>query len=149
MQIHQLKRNTSNKKAKKVGRGGKRGKTSGKGHKGQKARAGRKLRPEMRDIIKKLPKKRGYGKNRARTVNSSVVKPLPVNLSVLNKTFSDGDIVTAVTLIEKKVIDRVKGRIPRVKILGSGGIIKKVSVSGCAISESAKKKIEKAGGSIK
>jgi len=148
MQIHQLKRNTPNKKSKKVGRGGKRGKTSGKGHKGQKARAGRKLRPEMRDIIKKLPKKRGYGKNRGRTVNSSVVKPLPVNLSALNKVFSDGDTVTVAALIEKKVIDRVKGRMPRVKILGSGGIVKKVSISGCDISESAKKKIEKIGGSI-
>jgi len=148
MQIHQLKRNTPNKKTKKVGRGGKRGKTSGKGHKGQKARAGRKLRPEMRDIIKKIPKKRGYGKNRARTVNSSVVKPLPINLSILGRVFSDGDMVTATTLIEKKVINKVKGRVPRVKILGNGGIIKKVSVSGCAISENARKKIEKAGGSI-
>ena len=148
MQIHQLKRNTPNKKAKKVGRGGKRGKTSGKGHKGQKARAGRKLRPEMRDIIKKLPKKRGYGKNRARTVNSSVVKSLPVNISVLNKVFSDGDTVTVATLIEKKVIDTVKGRMPRVKILGSGSIVKKVTISGCTISENAKKKIEKVGGSV-
>ena len=57
MQIHTLKRNTSNKKARQVGRGGKRGKTSGRGGKGQTARAGNKRRPELRDIIKKLPKK--------------------------------------------------------------------------------------------
>jgi len=44
-----------------VGRGGKRGKTAGRGTKGQNARAGRKKRPELRDIIKKLPKRRGYG----------------------------------------------------------------------------------------
>jgi large subunit ribosomal protein L15 len=42
-----------------VGRGGKRGKTSGRGGKGQTARAGHKIRPEIRDLIKKLPKRRG------------------------------------------------------------------------------------------
>ena len=51
MQIHTLKRNTSNKKARQVGRGGKRGKTSGRGGKGQTARAGNKRRPELRDMI--------------------------------------------------------------------------------------------------
>jgi len=43
-----------------VGRGGKHAKTSGRGGKGQTARAGNKRRPELRDIIKKLPKNRGY-----------------------------------------------------------------------------------------
>lgn len=43
-----------------MGRGGKHAKTSGRGGKGQTARAGNKRRPELRDIIKKLPKKRGY-----------------------------------------------------------------------------------------
>lgn len=43
-----------------VGRGGKHAKTSGRGGKGQTARAGNKRRPELRDIIKKLPKLRGY-----------------------------------------------------------------------------------------
>lgn len=43
-----------------VGRGGKHAKTSGRGGKGQTARAGNKRRPELRDIIKKLPKQRGY-----------------------------------------------------------------------------------------
>jgi len=82
MQLHQLKRNTPNKKAKRVGRGGKRGKTSGRGMKGQKARAGTSGRPEMRDIIKKIPKLRGHGKNRARTVNAERILPSVVNLSV-------------------------------------------------------------------
>lgn len=61
MQFHNLKRNTPNKKSKQVGRGGKRGKTSGRGTKGQNARAGRKKRPESRDIIKRVPKLRGRG----------------------------------------------------------------------------------------
>mgnify|MGYP001595368163 FL=1 len=60
MQIHNLKRVHKNKKDRIVGRGGKHAKTSGRGGKGQTARAGNKRRPELRDIIKKLPKKRGY-----------------------------------------------------------------------------------------
>ena len=60
MQIHNLKRQHKNKKDRIVGRGGKHAKTSGRGGKGQTARAGNKRRPEMRDIIKKLPKRRGY-----------------------------------------------------------------------------------------
>ncbi len=60
MQIHNLKRKHKNKKDRLVGRGGKHAKTSGRGGKGQTARAGNKRRPELRDIIKKLPKHRGY-----------------------------------------------------------------------------------------
>jgi len=80
MQLHELKRKTKAKTKKRVGRGGIRGKTSGRGHKGQNARAGHRVRPEIRDMFKKLPKLRGHGVNRARTVNSSVVKPTPINL---------------------------------------------------------------------
>ena len=60
MQIHNLKRQHKNKRDRIVGRGGKHAKTSGRGGKGQTARAGNKRRPELRDIIKKLPKNRGY-----------------------------------------------------------------------------------------
>lgn len=60
MQIHNLKRQHKNKRDRLVGRGGKHAKTSGRGGKGQTARAGNKRRPELRDIIKKLPKNRGY-----------------------------------------------------------------------------------------
>lgn len=60
MQIHQLKRVHKNKPDRIVGRGGKHAKTSGRGGKGQTARAGNKRRPALRDIIKKLPKNRGY-----------------------------------------------------------------------------------------
>lgn len=66
MQIHNLKKENKNKKNQKVGRGGKRGKTSGRGHKGQNARAGNKKRPAIRDVIKKLPKQRGYRFNSRR-----------------------------------------------------------------------------------
>ena len=66
MQIHNLKRQHKNKKDRLVGRGGKHAKTSGRGGKGQTARAGNKRRPELRDIIKKLPKLRGYQFNSIR-----------------------------------------------------------------------------------
>jgi len=66
MQIHNLKRTHKNKRDRLVGRGGKHAKTSGRGGKGQTARAGNKRRPELRDIIKKLPKNRGYRFNSIR-----------------------------------------------------------------------------------
>jgi len=149
MQLHNLKRENSNKKSRLVGRGGKRGKTSGKGTKGQKSRSGRKLRPEMRDLIKKIPKKRGYGKNRGKTVNAGVVKPVIVNVSVLETRLSSGDQVTPKFLIDKKIINKVKGAIPQVKILGNGDIKKKINFTGFIVSKQAEEKIKKAGGSIK
>lgn len=61
MQFHTLKSKTKRKKSRQVGRGGTRGKTAGRGTKGQNARAGNKKRPEIRDVIKRLPKLRGRG----------------------------------------------------------------------------------------
>ncbi len=142
MQLNQLKRKHQNKDAKRVARGGKRGKTAGRGTKGQKARAGHRLRPELRDIIKKLPKNRGY------KTQSFEVKPQPVNLAILEKNFADGDKVTPVTLLAKKLVVKVGGKTPKVKILGTGTISKKVEVAGCTISGSAKAAIEKAGGKV-
>lgn len=148
MQIHEIKRTHPNKKARRIGRGTTRGKTSGRGTKGQKARAGHKMRPELRDIIKKLPKLRGHGKNRAQTVDSSIVKPANVSLAALEKAFDAGSTVTPAILLEKKLIRALKGKVPQVKILATGEITKKVAVSGCLASLSAKAKIEKAGGSV-
>ncbi|HVY35840.1 MAG TPA: uL15 family ribosomal protein, partial [Candidatus Paceibacterota bacterium] len=71
---------TKNKKKKTVGRGSKRGKTSGRGTKGQKARAGHRIRPHIRDIIKKLPKLRGRGKNSNKPFR---LKPAAVNLMMI------------------------------------------------------------------
>lgn len=129
-----------------VGRGGKRGKTSGRGTKGQKARSGRKMRPEMRDLIKKLPKLRGHGKNRSRTVRN---RPsyLAVNLALLEVAFDAGAVVTPATLKEKKLIRARGGKTPLVKVLGTGELTKALSVSGVAYSAAAKAAIEKAGGS--
>lgn len=63
MQFHNLQSKTKRIRKRQVGRGGRRGKTSGRGTKGQNARAGRKKRPEIRDIIKRIPKLRGRGKS--------------------------------------------------------------------------------------
>ena len=149
MQLHELKPVTPKKVAKRIGRGGKRGKMSGRGHKGQTARAGNSTRPEMRDLIKKLPKLRGHGKNRARTVNEERVRPVAVNLSRLEAAFENGAVVSPKTLVAAGVLTTIRKKAPTVKILGTGEITKKVSVEGCEISASAKEKIEKAGGSVK
>lgn len=114
MQFNNLKKNTFNRKSKQVGRGGTRGKTSGKGTKGQNARAGRKKRPEMRDIIKRLPKLRGRGKN---FLKSRKIKPLAVNLSRVKEYFKDGEEINAKTLLAKKLIRTKSGKLPKVKIL--------------------------------
>ena len=135
-------------KARRIGRGGKRGKTSGKGHKGQKARAGNSMRPEMREIIKKLPKLRGHGKNRAKTVNAERVLPQVVNVGTLNELVENGAEINPKTLVAYGVVGKEKGRTPRIKILGDGELEKKLTVSGCQVSKSAREKVEKAGGSI-
>ena len=148
MQLHELQQKTKRKTKKRVGRGGLRGKTSGRGHKGQKARAGHSLRPEIRDMIKKIPKLRGHGKNRARTVNDGRVKPVVVNVSILDELFSNGEEITPLVLLNKRIVSRVGGKTPVVKILGTGILSKKVSIKGCLLSKSAREAVEKAGGSI-
>jgi len=148
MQLHELKPTVPNKTAKRIGRGGKRGKTSGRGGKGQTARAGNSTRPEMRDFIKKLPKLRGHGKNRSRTVNNERVLAVPVNLAKLELAFTAGDTVSPKTLVTKGVITNVRKRAPIVKILATGEITKKLTIEGCQISATAKEKIEKAGGTV-
>lgn len=146
--LHSLIKNKAHKVARRVGRGGKRGKTAGRGHKGQKARAGTGGRPEMRDMIKKLPKRRGYGKNRSRTVNDARVAFTPVNLAVLEAHFSAGDTVTPAILVEKGAVRTRAGKAPKVKVLGMGTLSKKLSVEGCAFSQKAQEAIEKAGGTV-
>ncbi len=146
MQINQITRVHKNKKSIKVGRGGKRGKTAGRGTKGQLARSGRKLRPELRDIIKKLPKLRGRGKNSFLSIQ---VKPVIVSLSQIETHFSNGDKVTPQALMKKGVVKHYKGRNQNIKILGGTELSKKVIVSGCLVSASVKDAIVKAGGSVK
>ena len=143
MKINNLKRKTANKKTMIVGRGGKRGKTSGRGGKGQTARSGHKVRPEMRDIIKKMPKLRGY------SFNTRNEKPLILNIGDLELLFSNGDEVTPQTLVAAGAVELNAGENPRIKILGMGDLTKKLTIGNCLVSAEAKAKIEKAGGKIK
>ncbi len=145
MQLNTLSRTHKNKASRQVARGGKRGKTAGRGTKGQKARAGHKIRPEMRDMIKRIPKMRGRGVN---SNKGYIAKPFVVNLLVLEELFKDGDTVSPATLIEKGLLESKSGKVPVVKILGDGEITKKLIVSGAKVSGSAQAKIEKAGGKI-
>jgi len=145
MQSNTLKRVHPNKRSVQVGRGGTRGKTSGRGGKGQTARAGHKVRPEIRDMIKRIPKLRGRGKN---IFQSFQDKFAPVNLNLIEKHFAAGEIVNPETLAKKGLAKGLAGALPKVKILATGEITKRLSFKGCAVSGSAKTKIEAAGGSI-
>ena len=106
------------------------------------------MRPEARDIIKKLPKRRGYGKNRARTVNSSRRNAFPVNVGIIEKMFSSGAAVSPSSLFSLGLIRRTGGKLPEVKILAQGEIKKAVKVENCLISKEAENKIKAAGGSV-
>jgi large subunit ribosomal protein L15 len=147
MALHLLKRENPNKKHVQVGRGGKRGKTSGRGTKGQKARAGHRMRPEIRDMIKKIPKLRGHGKNRGK---SNYLKPTPivVNLAALELAYDTGATVSPTTLFEKGIINSARRATKVIKILGTGDITKSLTIEACEISATAKSKVEAAGGKV-
>lgn len=141
-----LKRTTANKKQKRVGRGqgSGMGKTSGRGTKGQKARAGHKLRPEIRDMIKKYPKLRGRGKN-----SFKAFRPTPAVVNVGQLAALKDTTVSPATLLAAKLITRTKGVLPMVKILAGGEIAQAVTIYDCTVTDAARLKIEQAGGIIK
>ena len=114
------------------------GKTGGRGHKGQKARSGGKVRVGFEGgqmpLVRRVPK-RGF--------NNIFAQPLTaINLSVLNR-FADGAVVDAAALIEAGVISNCPYGL---KVLANGNLTKKITVKAAAFSESAKEKIEQAGG---
>ena len=143
MQLKDLKPIHRNKRKMRIARGGKKGTTSGRGTKGQKSRAGHNIRPAERDMIKKMPKLRGYRFKGAAGKENAIV-----NLKSLEAKFAGGDTVTPAVLLEKGIISRKSGRLPAVKILGSGELKKKLFFKECLVSGSAKESIEKAGGKI-
>lgn len=143
MQLYQLRPKHKLKRKKRVGRGGKRGTYSGKGMKGQRSRAGRRLKPIIRSLIKRYPKLRGY---RFKPLG---VKPAVVNIERLNKTFKTGDNINPEILLKQGLIRRIKGKTPQVKILGKGEPTKALTIEGCQASKGAKEKIEKMGGTVK
>ncbi len=146
MQTHELKPNTKRKKAQLRGRGGKRGKTSGRGGKGQTARSGNKRRPEMRDMIKKLPRMRGRGKNINKSISFETI--FPISIGMIELSYNAGEVVTVESLLAKGLLKLEAGSKPRVKILSQGDLSKKLSFKNIPVSKEAKAKIEKAGGSV-
>jgi large subunit ribosomal protein L15 len=137
MNLHTFSHKTNIKRKKRIARGGKRGTTAGRGQKGQKSRAGHRIRPAERDIILRIPKRRGF-RNRPYKP-----KAFPVNLKTLLRF--EG-------VIDKAALERAGIWNPRSgmapKILGSGKITKAVVVKGIKVSKNAKMEIEKAGGKI-
>ena len=142
MNIHELspvKGSTHVDKRKGRGHGTGNGKTAGRGHKGQKARSGGGTRIGFEGgqmpLARRIPK-RGF--------HNIFAKPLEsVNVSVLNDRFEDGAVVDAQALLDARVLSKCQYG---VKILGNGEITKKLTVKANAFSESAKAKIEAAGG---
>lgn len=114
------------------------GKTGGRGHKGQKARSGGGVRIGFEGgqmpLARRIPK-RGF--------NNIFAKPLEtINVSILD-LFEDGAVIGAEELLASGVLSKCEYG---VKILGNGNITKKITVKASAFSESAKQKIEAAGG---
>ena len=141
MKIHELApAKGSTFEAKRVGRGhgSGNGKTAGKGHKGQKARSGysRKIGFEggQMPLQRRIPK-RGFN-------NIFATKYTTVNVSAL-EVFDNGTVVDAALLQEKGLIKKVNDGL---KILGNGELTKNLTVNAAAFTETAKQKIEAAGG---
>ncbi len=144
MRLHELKpRPGSKHRVKRLGCGESsgHGKTSGKGHKGQKARSGGSIRLGFEGgqmpLIRRLPK-RGF--NNAAFKTSYAL----VNLGDL-EPFEDGEHVTEQLLREKGLVN---GNFDGLKILGRGQLTKKLTVEADKFSETARRGIEKAGGSV-
>jgi len=116
------------------------GKTSGKGHKGQNARSGGGVRVGFEGgqmpLVRKLPR-RGF--NNAVFAKEYTI----VNIADLNK-FDDNAVVDVNSLKEKGIVNKVAKY--GIKVLGNGKLEKALTVKADKFSESAKSKIEKAGG---
>jgi large subunit ribosomal protein L15 len=135
MQLNILKPKTKLRQKKRIGRGGKRGTFSGRGTKGLLARAGGKRRPEERDSLKRIPKLRGY------RFKSFQERPVVVNLDMLEARMKGVDLISPETLLKAGVIHKMKGRMPKVKILGRGDITKKFTFRGVLFSKAVAEKL--------
>ena len=153
MQLYQLKPTYKKKSRKRVGRGGKKGTYSGKGIKGQKSRSGKKPRVDFAGgdttLSKRLPKRRGTtGKHKTTKVRKGAKinrlklqsRPVVVNLKDIEQKFKSDEIVSPRNLLNKKLIGKIKGRVPKVKILGQGELTKKLQFRGVRLSKSVQKK---------
>ena len=103
------------------------------------------LKEKLKGAISKISRKIGEEKLSEEPIKE---KPIVVNIGLLEKKFKEGDKITPKTLLEAGIIGFSKGKMPKVKLLGSGVVAKKLLVSECQISKQAKEKIVKAGGEV-
>lgn len=141
--LHSLKRSRgANKDKKRVGRGpgSGNGVTAGRGHKGQKSRSGYSMRPGFEGgqmpLYRRLPK-RGF-------FNKFAKQYVVLNVRDL-EMFEDGTLVSPAFLLESGYVRSMKNGL---RILGEGELTRKVSVKAHHVTESARKKIEAAGGNV-
>ncbi len=144
MKLHELAPavgSVKERKRKGRGIGSGNGKTAGRGHKGQWARSGGGVRPGFEGgqmpLYRRLPA-RGFNNYKFATVYTCV------NVSAL-EAFDDGTVVTPEVLMEAGLVKRLNDGI---KILGNGELTKKLTVQASAFSQTAKEKIESAGGKV-
>lgn len=71
-----------------------------------------------------------------------------LNVDDLAKNFEAGAVINPRILMDKKLVNAVKGRTPIVKILGNGELAKSFTLEKCLVSKLAKEKIIKAGGKV-
>lgn len=145
MRLHDLKpRPGAKKRRKRVGCGESsgHGKTSGKGHKGQKARSGGSIRPTFEGgqmpLFRRLPK-RGFNQTAFRDATGTI------NLDDLERCFETGAEVNEASL---RAAGLLRGKLDAIKLLGRGALTKKLTVVVDAASDSAKAKLEAAGGTL-
>jgi large subunit ribosomal protein L15 len=131
------------KKRRRIGRGpgSGQGKTAGKGHKGQKSRAGYSalsiFQGGAMPLVRRVPK-RGFH-------NEFAVRVVAVNLRTLERVFESGEEVTPESLRAKNL---ARVRADELKILGHGELTKKLKVSAHRFSQTARDKIQQAGGEV-
>jgi large subunit ribosomal protein L15 len=143
-QINELKVNKK-KSRKRIGRGGKHGTFSGRGMKGQKSRSGVSIDPLFEggrsSLIERLKKMPGF--------KSTHPKKNNVNLNDLERNFKAGETIDVKSLVKIGLVDRIKAKRAKIKILGDGKIAKKFTIDkDILLSKTAKEAIEKAGGKI-
>jgi large subunit ribosomal protein L15 len=152
LNLSNLKPAAPRKARKRVGRGlgsGK-GRYSGRGIKGQKSRSGSAKMPAgfeggQMPIDMRAPKLRGNTSADAMPIGPFRTYSHPVNLRDLDRVFADGDTVDLETMVEKGLLKNTK---TDVKVLGTGELTKKLSVTAHSFSASAREKIEGAGGTV-
>ncbi len=144
MRLHDVHQGIrKHKKARRIGRGigSGRGKTCGRGHKGQKSRAGWSspavFQGGTMPLVRRVPK-RGFN-------NRFALQVATVNVADLERAFQDGDDVNPGTLRLKSL---AKGRYDVLKILGDGDLTRRLKVFAHRFSQTARDKIEKAGGEV-